>query len=127
MPADFLREAWEHYGGHLRETNREQSTRCVIHDDRFPSASVNTDLGVFFCHACGAKGDAYKLIEIKEGLRGFAAIVARAEEISGRSLTGVSRTTEGGPSRVGLRGKAWTPKYRGPSPAGRGSVSKAGA
>lgn len=29
---------------------------CAFHDDDKPSMSVNVEKGVFFCHACGAKG-----------------------------------------------------------------------
>ena len=71
-----LRVVWEHYGGSPKETSGEQSTRCPVHDDNTPSASVNTGSGLWHCHACGNGGDVYELIQIKEGLTrdDFAAV-----------------------------------------------------
>lgn len=40
----------------LRWKGAQGSARCPLHDDRHASLSVN-ESGVFFCHACGAKGD----------------------------------------------------------------------
>ena len=30
---------------------------CPFHDDHTPSAGINRLAGIFFCHACGIKGD----------------------------------------------------------------------
>lgn len=34
----------------------ERAFQCHVHDDNHASASVNVDLGVWICYACGAKG-----------------------------------------------------------------------
>lgn len=46
------------YGG--RDIGR--SMRCVIHNDRNPSMSVDFDQGLWYCHACKVGGSAYDLI-----------------------------------------------------------------
>jgi hypothetical protein len=48
--------------------------RCPFHDDHQPSLSVDLDLGVFYCHGCGAQGG---------GLR-FAALVGEARPAGDR-------------------------------------------
>ena len=40
---------------------------CVFHKDTKPSLSVNIETGLFFCHACGEKGNAVQFIQKKEG------------------------------------------------------------
>ena len=34
--------------------------RCVFHNDKHPSLSVNRKDGVYYCFSCGAKGNAYE-------------------------------------------------------------------
>lgn len=34
----------------------ERTFKCPVHDDRVASARVNVEKGVWYCHACGAKG-----------------------------------------------------------------------
>lgn len=41
--------------------------RCGFHDDRTRSAAVNADEGRFHCFACGVQGDAYDLVQHKDG------------------------------------------------------------
>ncbi len=48
----------ENEGIELRRQGREYVCKCVFHDDHHPSMSVNAEKGVYFCWACGAKGDA---------------------------------------------------------------------
>ena len=37
-----------------------QMFKCVFHDDKHASMSINSHHGGFICHACGAKGDMVK-------------------------------------------------------------------
>lgn len=46
-----------------------QMVRCPIHgDERTPSCSVNFDKQLWNCHSCGAGGDSWELIKLKEGV-----------------------------------------------------------
>jgi hypothetical protein len=40
---------------------------CPLHDDKKRSASVNFDLGKWYCHGCGAGGSVKALVETLEG------------------------------------------------------------
>jgi CHC2 zinc finger len=60
------RREWDPNGVHayferslsgIRWQGAQGITRCPFHRDRHPSLSINCELAVFFCHACGAKGD----------------------------------------------------------------------
>lgn len=52
---DFMRAS----GVKLFGSGDELSARCPFHgEDRRPSMSVSRSKGLFFCHACGASGDA---------------------------------------------------------------------
>ena len=43
--------------------------RCVFHDDRRPSLSLNLHQGHFFCHSCGVKGgDVVSFLMQRDGL-----------------------------------------------------------
>jgi len=37
----------------------EYQARCVFHDDKNPSFTVNAETGEYFCHGCGKKGHAF--------------------------------------------------------------------
>lgn len=43
--------------------------RCPFHDDSHASAAINYDDNCFVCHACGAKGDTIKFVQLKEGVQ----------------------------------------------------------
>lgn len=52
-----------------------RATKCPYHDDSTASAAVNTNEGVFKCHACGVKGDVYSLIQHREGVSFVEALL----------------------------------------------------
>ncbi len=60
---------------HKNRERREVMVRCPFHDDKTPSMSVNTEKNVYYCHGCGAKGDAVTFVKefdrcsIKEALK----------------------------------------------------------
>jgi len=69
---------------------------CPFHDEKTPSFTVSPARGVYFCHGCGAGGDAIKFlmdvdhlsfIESVERLAGKAGIQLRYDE-SGKSPAG---------------------------------------
>lgn len=41
-------------------TGDEYQALCPFHDDKVASLSINTEKGVYYCHACGASGDFFK-------------------------------------------------------------------
>lgn len=53
---------------------------CPIHGERRASMSVSVEKGVFHCFACGAGGDAVKLVQLMENCDRSDA-VRRTEEI----------------------------------------------
>lgn len=57
----------DHYGITVGR-GREAAIRCPAHDDAHASASANIDKGVWFCHACGAGGNALHIIAEREGV-----------------------------------------------------------
>jgi DNA primase len=40
----------------------ERAFKCPVHGDKVASASVNRGKGVWFCHACGARGTAVDMV-----------------------------------------------------------------
>ena len=62
--------------------------RCLVHEDRSPSCSVQNRHGVLLwrCHGCGADGDALSLIALKHGLglkRDFREVLRMGAEMAG--------------------------------------------
>jgi hypothetical protein len=57
---------WLEHGVNLQGRHGWVLAKCVFHEDRHPSLSVNVESGAFACHACGAKGGdvlaAYRLL-----------------------------------------------------------------
>lgn len=53
--------------------------RCPFHDERSPSFSVNSDLGLYHCFGCGKGGDVVTFVRETEGLDFVAAIEWLAE------------------------------------------------
>jgi DNA primase len=80
-------EVLQYYGvKNLRECHGWQKMKCPIHDDSHASAGVNIDDNIFTCHGCGVKGDTYKLIMVKEGIK-YNEAINYAETITGKSRT----------------------------------------
>jgi len=52
----------------LKRGIAQQNVKCLFHDDNNPSMSANTDVGKYYCHTCGAKGDVFNLIMKYEGV-----------------------------------------------------------
>ncbi len=73
-------------------TNR-YTGRCPFHDDKSPSMSVNSAIGIYKCFACNAGGDVFKFVMEHEKVDFKAAVewVARA---TGFELPSLSNTKE---------------------------------
>ncbi len=69
----------------LRKTGRNWVGLCPFHSEKTPSFSVNADKQIFHCFGCGAGGDAFKFLELQEGLN-FPEAVRKLAERSGIAL-----------------------------------------
>ena len=58
----------------------EYMCRCLFHEDRNPSMSVNAAKGVYHCFSCGAGGNLFKLVAEMEGLSFREAVAFLADE-----------------------------------------------
>lgn len=52
----------------IQGTSGFWNARCPFHDDNRPSMWINPDRGMWGCHACGAKGDAYNYLMLKHNI-----------------------------------------------------------
>jgi len=52
----------------LKKTGKNHVGLCPFHAEKTPSFSVNPDKQIFHCFGCGAGGDAFKFLELQEGL-----------------------------------------------------------
>ena len=69
----------------LKKTGRNHTGLCPFHSEKTPSFSVNPDKQIFHCFGCGAGGDAFKFLELQEGLN-FPEAVRKLAERSGIAL-----------------------------------------
>ena len=65
----------------LDKKGREYVGICPFHQDHRPSMYVNPTKQIFKCFACGAGGDAFKFIQLRENLSFPAAV----ERLAGRA------------------------------------------
>lgn len=47
----------------LTKRGKEWKGRCIFHDDKSPSLSVNAEKGLWFCFACATGGNIFDFIE----------------------------------------------------------------
>ncbi len=69
----------------LRKKGREMVGLCPFHDDHSPSMNVNPVKQIFKCFACGAGGDVFKFIQMRENLT-FPQAIERLAERAGIRL-----------------------------------------
>jgi len=63
----------------LKKKGREMLGLCPFHDDHRPSMNVNPQKQIFKCFACGAGGDVFKFVQMRENLTFPQAIERLAE------------------------------------------------
>ena len=73
-------------------TNR-YTGRCPFHDDRSPSMSVNSTLGIYKCFACNAGGDVFKFIMEHEKID-FRSAIEWVAHATGFALPKLSNSAE---------------------------------
>jgi len=101
----------------LKKKGREMVGICPFHDDHRPSMYVNGVKQIFKCFACGAGGDVFKFVQMREGLS-FPQAVERLAERTGIVIkpikyskgTSKDRKTDVDPNRL-AKANAWAAKY----------------
>ncbi len=80
---------------------------CPFHQDHRPSMYVSPVKQIFKCFACGAAGDVFKFVQMRENIS-FPDAVERLAERVGIKLEHVSRPqpVEGAPSGIDGKGLA---------------------
>ena len=69
----------------LKKKGREMVGLCPFHDDHKPSMNVNPAKQIFKCFACGAGGDVFKFLQMRENLT-FPQAIERLAERAGIKL-----------------------------------------
>jgi DNA primase len=69
----------------LKKKGREMVGLCPFHDDHKPSMNVNSVKQIFKCFACGAGGDVFKFVQMRENLT-FPQAIERLAERAGIQL-----------------------------------------
>ncbi len=52
----------------LAKKGKEMAGLCPFHEDHRPSLNVNSTKQIFKCFACGAGGDVFKFVQMRENL-----------------------------------------------------------
>src|SRR3972149_4823982 len=69
----------------LKKKGREMIGLCPFHDDHRPSLNVNIQKQIFKCFACGAGGDVFKFVQMRENLT-FPQAIERLADRAGIKL-----------------------------------------
>ncbi len=69
----------------LKRTGKNWTGLCPFHNEKTPSFSVNPDKQIFHCFGCGVGGDAFKFLELQEGLN-FPEAVKKLADRAGIEL-----------------------------------------
>jgi len=80
---DIVEVVAEHIS--LRRKGKEMVGLCPFHEDHRPSLNVNPTKQIFKCFACGAGGDVFKFVQMRENLT-FGQAVERLAQRAGIKL-----------------------------------------
>jgi DNA primase len=108
----------------LKKKGREMVGLCPFHDDHKPSMNVNAVKQIFKCFACGAGGDVFKFVQMRENLTFPQAIERLAERAgirlerrqkprrvpSGAEGAGGEKVEDVDPNRL-AKANAWAAEY----------------
>ncbi len=78
----------------LKRKGREMVGLCPFHDDHRPSMSVSGVKQIFKCFACGAGGDVFKFVQMRENLS-FPQAIERLAERAGITIRKINKRTPG--------------------------------
>jgi DNA primase len=76
----------------LKRKGREMVGLCPFHDDNRPSLNVNAVKQIFKCFACGAGGDVFKFLQMRENLT-FPQAIERLAERAGIKIKPIKPST----------------------------------
>ncbi len=105
----------------LKKKGREMVGLCPFHDDHRPSMNVNSVKQIFKCFACGAGGDVFKFVQMRENLT-FPQAIERLADRAGMKLPKRQKAVRSGaegnknekedvdPNKL-ARVNAWAAKY----------------
>ena len=99
----------------LKKKGREMVGLCPFHDDHRPSMYVNTVKQIFKCFACGAGGDVFKFLQMRENLT-FPQAIERLADRAGIKLKKLKtqsskpKTTDVDPNKL-AKVNAWAAEY----------------
>ncbi|MBN1392300.1 MAG: DNA primase, partial [Sedimentisphaerales bacterium] len=100
----------------LVKKGREMVGLCPFHEDHRPSMNVNGVKQIFKCFACGAGGDVFKFVQMRENLS-FSQAIERLAERAGIKLRpkagdfrGQTQDSEVDPNSL-ARVNEWAAKY----------------
>jgi len=99
----------------LKKKGKEVVGLCPFHDDHRPSMYVNPVKQIFKCFACGAGGDVFKFVQMREGLT-FPQAIQRLGERVGIKLKKLKtqdsklKTIDVDPNKL-AKVNAWAAKY----------------
>ena len=99
----------------LKKKGREMVGLCPFHDDHRPSMYVNTVKQIFKCFACGAGGDVFKFLQMRENLT-FPQAIERLADRAGIKLKKLKtqnsklKTTDVDPNSL-AKVNAWAADY----------------
>jgi DNA primase len=98
----------------LTKKGREMVGLCPFHDDHKPSMCVNSVKQIFKCFACGAGGDVFKFVQMRENLTFPQAIERLAErvgiKIQPAKFTKNQEPTDVDPNRL-AKANVWATKH----------------
>jgi DNA primase len=88
----------------LQRSGAEMKGLCPFHEEKTPSFNVNPDKGVFLCRGCGAGGDIFQFVQLRERVdfREALEILADRAGIDPGELQNGGRGRAQGPSRADL-------------------------
>jgi DNA primase len=99
----------------LKKKGREMVGLCPFHDDHRPSLYVNPGKQIFKCFACGAGGDVFKFVQMRENLSFSQAIERLAERVGiklkvAKTPKTKNQATEVDPNKL-AKVNAWAAAY----------------
>jgi len=77
----------------LKKTGATYKGLCPFHGEKTPSFHVNKDKGFFHCFGCGAGGDVFKFLELRESVQ-FPDAVKMLAQRFGMTLPELEQTDE---------------------------------
>ena len=77
----------------LKKTGATYKGLCPFHGEKTPSFHVNRDKGFFHCFGCGAGGDVFKFLELRESVS-FPDAVRMLAQRFGMTLPDLEQTDE---------------------------------